>query len=359
MSLPVPSQSTAAAGAKILASEWNSDVRDAVDYLVALQGGTGRRNALTNSHFDIWQAGTTATIPTGGTGIYLADQWVAYRNAAGATVSQQTGPTGQKFKMRVQRNAANTSTTALKICQPIESRDSLSFAGQSASLRLTLAAGANFSAAASTVTIRVEYGTGTDQNPISGFTGTADALSTTQVITTTPTDYTFDNIAIPDTATQLAVWVEWIPVGTAGAADFVEISAGQLSVGSAAGYERLPISQTRDECQHYYWQWGPGVDVSNIANGNCSGTTTADFILDLPTTMRTPPTVTFSADNDFSTFVGTATNTTAMSQISPTSRSDAVFIRATVASGLTVGHAVYLRNTQDPTNAAIYVNARL
>ena len=286
MSLTVPSQSTAAAGGKILASEWNSDVRDAVDYLVALQGGTGRRNALTNSHFDIWQAGTTATIPTGGTGIYLADQWIAYRNASGSTVSQQTGPTGQKFEMRVQRNSGNASTTGLKICQPIESRDSLSFAGQSASLRLTLAAGANFSAAASTVTIRVQYGTGTDQNPITGYTGATNSLSTTQVITTTQTDYTFDNIAVPASATQLAVWVEWTPVGTAGAADFVEISAGQLSVGSAAGYERLPISQTLAECQRYF--------CAGFADWNGQATTGVRFSMGIcfPVTMRAVPTVT-------------------------------------------------------------------
>ena len=285
MVLPVPNQSTAAAGSKILASEWNSDVRDAVDYLVALQGGTGRRNALINSHFDIWQAGTTATIPTGGTGIYLADQWIAYRNAAGATVSQQTGPTGQKFKMRVQRNAANASTVGLKICQPIESRDSLSFAGQSASLRLTLAAGANFSAAGTIVTIRVQYGTGTDQNPITGYTGATNALSTTQVITTTLVDYTFDNIDIPSSATQLAVWVEWTPVGTAGANDFVEISAAQLSVGSAAGYERLPISQTLVECQRYY--------CAGLAVWDGSATNGVRFSMGVcfPVTMRTAPTV--------------------------------------------------------------------
>ena len=45
--------------------------------------------------------------------------------------------------------------------------------------------------------MKVTYRTGTDQSPEASWTGTTDALSTTQAITTTATDYTFQDIYDP------------------------------------------------------------------------------------------------------------------------------------------------------------------
>lgn len=304
MALAVPNQTTAAAGSKILASDWNSDVRDAVNYLLALQGGTGRRNGLINSHFDIWQRGTSFTVASS-TVTYTADRWLAYRAATGLTVSQQTGPTGQKYMLRAQRDSSTSSTADIQICQPIESRDSLRFAGGTCSLRISLQAGANFSAASSQVTIRVEYGTGTDENPVSGFTGTTDALTQVQAITTSMVDYEFDDISIPSSATQIAVWVEWTPVGTASTEDFVNIGAVQLSVGSTADFERLPMAQTLSECQRYY-QTG-----TNFWGGYITTGTGAGYYYTLPVVLRTTPTTAYTNASNTAFAATTAGSVTA------------------------------------------------
>jgi hypothetical protein len=158
-------------------------------------------------------------------------------------------------------------------------------AGQECSLRINLQAGANFSAALSEVTIRVEYGTGTDENPVSGFTGTADALSTTQALTTSATDYIYDGISIPSSATQVAVWVQWSPVGTAGANDSVTVNAAQLTVDSAAGFERLNQAQILADCQRYYQAgdvWWGGYALNSVGCG---------YHFPLPVALRATPTV--------------------------------------------------------------------
>lgn len=249
--LPTPDPITVAAGSKILASDWNADVRDAILYLLGLQGGVGRRNILTNSHMDIWQRGTSFAIAAS-TKTYTADRWAAYRTATGSTVSRQAGPTGQSYGLRYQRDPGNTSTADMSIMQAATTADSMKLAGRLASLKLNLAAGANFSAASALVTVRLVTGTGTDQSPEATWTGTADALNTTQAITTTPTDYTFDSITIPANATQIKLVVSYTPVGTAGANDWMQLAAGQVSAGSASGYERLPVTATLAECRNYF-----------------------------------------------------------------------------------------------------------
>lgn len=128
--------------------------------------------------------------------------------------------------MRVQRNSANASTTAITAYHALESLDSYKFAGQTAYLKLTMKAGANFSAASSSVTVKVTYGTGTDQSPEASWTGTTDAFvyvaghhRNLDVLDLTQSD--------PRLARQVKVSVSFTPVGTASTNDWVEISAAR------------------------------------------------------------------------------------------------------------------------------------
>ena len=287
-----PNPSTAAAGAKILASTWNADVRDADTYFNDVIGGIGSRNVLINSHMDVWQRGSSFAITSSATPQYHADRWCTRRNGAtGATVSRQTGPTGQKYAMRVQRDSGNSNTTAIETMQPIESLNSLRLAGQTCQLKLTLKAGGNFSATSSLVTVKVTYGTGTDQAPpASGWTGTTDALSTTQAITTTAADYTFDSISIPTTATQVQVSVSFTPTGTASTNDWFELSAAQLTAGKTSGWERLPYGDTLARCYRYYF--APA--IYEYVGGVWS-TTQIVMHVRFPVTMRTTPTAVYGS----------------------------------------------------------------
>lgn len=282
-------------GETVTASLANTHWRDNLNYLYDNRYGVGRRNAIINSHMDVWQRGTSFALSSS-TKTYTADRWAVYRAATGCTVSRQTGPTGQAYAMRVQRDSANASTTAITAYHALESLDSYKFAGQTAYLKLTMKAGANFSAASSSVTVKVTYGTGTDQSPEASWTGTTDALSTSQVITTTSTSYDFDSISIPSSATQVKVSVSFTPVGTASTNDWVEISAAQLSVNPAPTYERLSYNETLRLCQRYY-QTGLGYWYGQATSG-----TTHGFTLPLPVAMRITPTMAFT--NVFNTAFG-------------------------------------------------------
>ena len=344
-------------GETVTASLANTHWRDNFNYLYDNRYGVGRRNAIINSHMDVWQRGTSFALSSS-TKTYTADRWACYRAATGCTVSRQTGPTGQAYAMRVQRDSGNASTTAITAYHALESLDSYKFAGQTAYLKLTMKAGANFSAASSSVTVKVTYGTGTDQSPEASWTGTTDALSTSQVITTTSTSYDFDSISIPSSATQVKVSVSFTPVGTASTNDWVEISAAQLSVNPAPTYERLPYNETLRLCQRYYYQYGPFGGSRYTSVGWCYSSTVLYAIFRFPVSMRTSPTVTFSAANDFTATNSTAAyNSTGMagSHVTP----DQCLITCTVASGLTATQAAMFSNDQDTTNAAIYVDAEL
>lgn len=358
MVLPVPNPSTAAAGAKQLASVWNSDVRDSVLYLLGLQGGVGRRNLLTNSHMDVWQRGTSFTVASS-TKTYTADRWAVYRAATGSTASQQAGPTGQSYGLRYQRDSGDTSTAAMRMIQASTTANSLKLAGQSVSVRINLQAGASFSAAGSLVTVALTYGTGTDQSPEATWTGTTDALSATQAITTTATDYTFDGIVIPSSATQVKLTVSYTPVGTASANDWVQLNGAQVTVGSAVGFERLPVQTTLAECFDYYEQLGP-YDSANtyIAPGQCTSTSAAVIIINYQSKRTGSPTVTFSTASGFallrangSGVAGTGMATTA------TARSLARIV-CSGASGLVAGDATVLWTNVGTTNA-IYIDSEL
>lgn len=363
MTLAVPNPSTAAAGAKQTATTWNKDVRDAVNYLLALQGGVGRRNVLTNSHMSVWQRGTSFAIASS-TKTYTADRWVAYRTATGSTVSRQAGPTGQSYGLRYQRDSGNTSLSPMQIIQAATTENSLKLAGQAVSVRLNLQAGANFSAAGSLVTVLLTYGTGTNQSPEATWTGTLDALNVTQAITTTATDYTFDNIVIPTTATQVKLSVSYTPVGTAGANDWVQLNGAQVTVGSAAGFERLPVEATLAECSSFYQAIGPYAGAYAVfANGSNQSAVASDFVIPLPVPMRVAPTVTFSATNHFTVAQGgvvhrTSTNMQNITGVDGAHTTRALSVRATTA-GVTTGYACKLTNEADTTNAAIYAESEL
>lgn len=353
-----PTPETVAAGSSVLASKWNTHVRNLAEWTVANIAGVGARNGLYNSHFDIWQRGTSFAITSSATPQYTADRWCVRRSGAtGATVSRQAAATGQQYVMRVQRDSGNANTTAIEAYQALDTPDSVRFAGTSCQLRIRLKAGSNFSAASSAVTIKVVTGEGTNEAPAATWTGSNDALSVSQAISAVEDDYIFDGIDIPWDATQVKVYVAFTPVGTASTNDWIEVSAVQLVEGSAPGWERLPVGEHLRRCQRYYQQIGPYGAARVVAgSGQAASTTVAFLSIPLPTTMRTTPAVTFSAGNDFT--VNGSVNTTNMAVDGMTTAS-VVMVAATCAAVLTPGFGMYLTNNQDTTNAAIYVSAEL
>lgn len=299
---------TFAAGEVLTAANLNTYVSDDLSYLYGVRWGNGRRNVLINStQIDVWQRGTTFAVGSS-TKTYTADRWAAYRSGAtGMTVSRQTGPTGWRYTMRVQRDSGNSSTADLQMIQALETADSYKLAGQTCQLKVNLRAGANYSPTSSLVTVKVTYGTGTDQDPTASWTGTTDALSQTQAITTTATDYTFDSISIPSSATQVKVQISFTPTGTASTNDYLDITAVQLTTGQAPGYERIPAQETLALCQRYFY-----LLPQSGADGAAYSTTGCCLTCHFPVDMRTTPTSSYPAGTYDTNFwaIGNGTSTT-------------------------------------------------
>ena len=258
----------------------------------------GSGNAVINGAFDIWQRGTSGFAGTSYN--YGADRWLMVRSgfAAGMTVSRLPAElTGFQYCLRLQRTFGNTGTGDINIFQAFESTNSIPFAGKTVTLSFYARAGANYSVSGSTMSSFIHRGTGTDQGASSmSYSWTNGVgVAQTNVISTTWTRYT-QTLALPSNTTQLGVaFTTGNHVGTAGNADFVEITGVQLEAGSVATPFKRNAPSIQAElaaCQRYYFRVSDS-DFSYIAMCQLRGGSQYALgnIIALPVTMRTTPTI--------------------------------------------------------------------
>jgi hypothetical protein len=188
-----------------------------------------------------------------GTG-YLADRWTAARNgyAAGGTVSRQTASLdGFQYCSRVQRNSGNTSTAISYYFQALETVTSIPLANKPVVYSFYIRAGANFSGS---IAAKLYSGTATDQTnyPDNTITGSATVITSTLSLTTSwQRVVLYGNVGA--TATQLFAGFEHTPSGTAGAADYFEITGVQVEQNDqSTPFEQRPIGAELALCQRYY-----------------------------------------------------------------------------------------------------------
>ena len=257
--------------------------------------GTVQANPVLNSATAIWQRGTSITY-NASVG-YFADRWYGYSVPAATFSRQATNDTTNlpfiQYCMRIQRNSGSTNTGLIQISQSLETVNSIPYAGKTVTLSYYARAGANYSAASNGLSANIGYGTGTDQNIQSGYTGATNAGSTS-TLTTTWQRFTYTT-TISATATELGLFFAFTPTGTAGANDYYEITGVQIDIGSVA----LPFrtfSQTLQgelaACQRYYFRnTGGGFTAYNpYANGGTISTTGAYISFPFPQQMRVAPT---------------------------------------------------------------------
>ena len=256
------------------------------------------KNRIINGAFDVWQRGTSITGSNAGSSAsYWADRWCFYRatSPTASTLSQQTTspPTGFKNFARIQRNVSNTSTDGIYINQSEEILNSYDLAGQTVTLSFWAKAGVNYSSASSLLNVVVTTGTGsTDNNSLwNVWTGATNPVNTTATLTTSWQRFTFTG-SVGSSVTQIAAQFHFIPVGTAGAADYFDITGVQLELGSTATpFERRLYNQELANCQRYYYR-----NIANAAYSILSSTaiggsgTICDVLIQAPVTMRTYPT---------------------------------------------------------------------
>jgi hypothetical protein len=268
-------------------------------------------NPVINGGFDIWQRGTSFSLAASAAATFIADRWqTATGTNQAATISRQaTGDTTNlpniQYCVRLQRNSGQTGTGGLPIVQSHESTNVIPFAGKTVTYSFYARGGANFSGS---VIAYLFTGTGTDQDRIdASYTGNVNAIAETFTPTTTWQRYAY-TVTLQSSVTEFATYFLWSPSGTAGAADYVEITGVQMDLGtytaSTAPAFRRTGSTIQGElaaCQRYYWRVVGGATGSRLGYLVGTGGTSAVGTVPLPVIMRTIPTVLDYADVGFVT----------------------------------------------------------
>jgi hypothetical protein len=223
------------------------------------------KNAIINGGMDIWARGTSVAIAASSSG-YTTDRWfyAVGANQASTISRQATGDTTNlptiQYCARVQRNSGQTGGGGVGFDCSIESVNSIPFAGQTITFSFYARRGANYSASSNILNAQVLSGTGTDQNVQAGFTGSATVISQNATLTTTWQRFTYTG-TVAASATQLGIRFITTWAGTAGAADFFEVTGVQVELGSTATtFSRAggTIQGELAACQRYYQLWTPG-----------------------------------------------------------------------------------------------------
>ena len=199
------------------------------------------KNAVINGGMDIWQRGTSVALAASSpyTSNYNADRWQVGTLAAleATTISRQatadtTNLPNIQYAARVQRNSGQTGVAAIYFGQSLETVNSIPYAGKQVTISYYARAGANFSATANVFNSTITTGTGTDQNLFPGYTG---SVLNTSYDTLTSTWQRFTHtITLASTTSEIGVYFNYTPTGTAGANDYFEITGVQLELGSTA-----------------------------------------------------------------------------------------------------------------------------
>jgi len=295
-------------------------------------------NPVLNSTMQVAQRGTSFTAAG-----YSLDRW--YMNGAvNMTVSRQaTGDTTNlpfiQYCARVARNVSSTSTATREFTQSFESVNSIPFAGKTVTVSFYARKGANYSSTSDALSFLLISGTGTDQNRGTGaYTGEAYPASVTATLTTTWQRFTATG-TVAATATELATYFVNTPVGTAGAADYFEVTGVQIDIGSVALPFRTYAATLQGEysaCQRYYWRIPQSTDA--MWQGDYWTGTRFLAAIQMPVNMRTTPT--FTASGTTSALVYSASVSRASTNITAIGGSSAVYVVdfATAAGG-TAGQA--------------------
>ena len=181
----------------------------------------------------------------------------------------------------------------------------------------------------------------------SGFTNLANV---NQTFTTTSgwALYTLSNYTLPANLTQVGIYISYTPTGTAGTADYLDITGIQLERGPQA----TPFSRAGGSiggelalCQRYYFQEGLQPYDVTLGVGSIMSSTSAAFLWKFPVIMRAQPSI--SSNNVTNAFYlkSAAVSLTYVSTLgtwnAATSSAQGFF----TTTGLTAGQACYINTS--------------
>ncbi len=310
-------------------------------------------------------ASQTTTVAYGG-----PDRWAYWSGTNTAmTVSRDTTAadlpaSNYQAAFKMARTSGQTGVVQVCMVQEVETVNAIQFQGQTAELDFHATAGANFSAASSTLNAYIVYGTGTDEGVSklafafnaggggsSTWAGQTNATVGAVAISTVPNRYAVV-AAIPTTATEIGVIFCFTPVGTAGTNDYVALSGIQLvrnaaltaKASATVGYTCATdivctsfdrrLQGTEANLQYrYFYKIAESAAITPIASCGNSTTSLALCLVPFPVPMRAAPTMTYTAG--FA--ANTTTAMTAVSACTALATSTAVTSTAANVSGVMVG----------------------
>jgi hypothetical protein len=344
------------------------DVNDITGTINLLQTSTlsiaSGKNSLINGDFSIWQRGTSIAIPAN-TSTYGADRWTSYRTATGSTVSRQlvndlTNLATIQYCARVQRDSGNSSTAVIYYTQAIETVNTIPLANRGITYSFYARRGANYSATSNVLTSQITTGTGTDQAPYAGYTGSTVPISGSHTLTTTWQRFIVSG-SMPNNATEMLIQFTSTPTGTAGAADFFEITGVQIEVGAyATTFSRAQgtIQGELAACQRYYIRYSASNTYSIFASSAYAiSSTFGAGTFTFPVEMRTTPSAIDSSTLAFSKWDNTHYALTSPVLDGPTLTTKNAYVYGTI-SGATAGNVGYF-GANNSTSAYIGFTAEL
>jgi hypothetical protein len=322
------------------------------------------KNLILNGGFDIWQRGTS--VPFGAVSGRGADRWVIVRAgwSGGATMSRQSsGLTGIQYCARVQRDSGNTGTGYIAITQTLEVVNCIPYQGKVVTFSFYARAGANYSNnGTNSLTYGLYTGTGAEQNLTDfGFTGQVASIFGGAALTTSWQRFSY-TATLGSSITQIgAAFSCDVPVGTAGANDYFEITGVQVEATSAATpFNRLggSIQGELAACQRYYWRTSTGGTYKGFGFGMGFSTTQARCMIQFPQTMRTTPAGVeyggaIAVMDSVTGYLGTG-----MSIDGNVMTPQSAYVNVSVASGLTQYRPYFLYSMAD-ANAYVGFSAEL
>jgi hypothetical protein len=260
----------------------------------------GMRNRLINGGMDIWQRGTSFSLPSGGVSSannYTADRWICYSGGSspGHTVTRTTDVPSSDFlySLKNQRNSGNTSTGSIYSVQFVESVNCYDLSNSLCTLSFWAECGSTYSGANNALNVVVGTGTTADQGYSTlagaGWAGYATPLNVNATLATNWRKYTY-TFMVGSGTREMFVMFNNPTSGTAGADDSYSIAGVQLEKGPVATpFEKRLYTTELALCQRYY-QTIPtgGIFVSSYGGGGVTSAHTLSF----PITMRTAPTIT-------------------------------------------------------------------
>jgi hypothetical protein len=319
------------------------------------------KNKIINGAFNIWQRGTSATVPIANNSFSGPDRFQFSRNGSSsvATVSRQAFTPGTapvagyegNFFMRFNQTTAGSGGSYNQIITRIE--DVTTYAGQT--VTFSFWAKADSSRTLAVPVLNQNFGSGGSAQVGTNITLNSSALTTAWA------RYT-GTVSVPSIAGK-----------TIGTSSYLEIDFGlflnttftfdtwgwMLESGSTATPFQTATGTIQGElaaCQRYYWRSTAGSNFQSFASGFSRSTTSAYFNVINPVSMRIAPTTIDSSTLAASNGAGSGIATTAVILTQTGALSS--LIEATVASGLTVGQgSVLLANNS--ASAYIALNAEL